>query len=51
MAEKRKVGNPFGEETEQGPVIDEEQFNHIMDYIKVIIHTLTRACVQVLGSC
>lgn len=34
MANQRKIGNPFNDETEQGPVIDEEQFNRIMDYIK-----------------
>jgi aldehyde dehydrogenase (NAD+) len=35
LATQRKIGNPFNDETEQGPVIDEEQFNRIMDYIKV----------------
>lgn len=35
LATKRKIGNPFNDETEQGPVIDEEQFNRVMDYIKV----------------
>jgi len=35
MAEERRVGNPFNEHTEQGPVIDDEQFNRIMEYIKV----------------
>jgi len=35
LSMERKVGNPFREDTEQGPVIDEEQFNRIMEYIKV----------------
>jgi aldehyde dehydrogenase (NAD+) len=35
LATQRKIGNPFNDQTEQGPVIDEEQFNRIMDYIKV----------------
>jgi aldehyde dehydrogenase (NAD+) len=34
LVNQRKIGNPFNDETEQGPVIDEEQFNRIMDYIK-----------------
>lgn len=32
-AKKRKLGNPFDKETEQGPQVDEDQFNKIMGYI------------------
>jgi aldehyde dehydrogenase (NAD+) len=32
---ERKIGNPFNDETEQGPVVDEEQFNRVMEYIKI----------------
>jgi aldehyde dehydrogenase (NAD+) len=35
MAQGRKIGNPFNDETEQGPVIDEEQFKRVMEYIKI----------------
>jgi aldehyde dehydrogenase (NAD+) len=35
MAQGRKIGNPFNDETEQGPVIDEEQFNRVMEYIRL----------------
>jgi aldehyde dehydrogenase (NAD+) len=35
LAKERTIGNPFDPQTDQGPVIDEEQFNRIMDYIKV----------------
>ena len=34
-AQKRKVGDPFDPETEQGPQIDEDQFDKIMGYIDV----------------
>jgi acyl-CoA reductase-like NAD-dependent aldehyde dehydrogenase len=33
-AEKRKVGDPFDEKTEQGPQISKEQFDKILDYVK-----------------
>ncbi|XP_020614743.1 aldehyde dehydrogenase 9-like, partial [Orbicella faveolata] len=33
-AQKCTVGDPFGEATEQGPQIDEEQFNKILDLIE-----------------
>jgi aldehyde dehydrogenase (NAD+) len=33
LAKKRKVGDPFDESTEQGPQIDEKQFNKILKYI------------------
>lgn len=33
-AEKRKVGDPFEEKTEQGPQISKEQFDKILDYVK-----------------
>lgn len=35
VSKKRKVGDPFNKETEQGPQIDGEQFNKIMHYIDV----------------
>lgn len=35
VSKKRKVGDPFHKETEQGPQIDGEQFNKIMHYIDV----------------
>jgi aldehyde dehydrogenase (NAD+) len=34
-AKKRKVGNPFDKNTEQGPQVDQEQFNKVMGYIDV----------------
>jgi aldehyde dehydrogenase (NAD+) len=34
-AKKRKVGDPFDPDTEQGPQIDEDQFDKIMGYIDV----------------
>ncbi|GAB6020801.1 hypothetical protein CHUAL_003459 [Chamberlinius hualienensis] len=34
LALKRKVGDPFQEDTIQGPQIDEEQFNKILGYIE-----------------
>ena len=34
-AQKRKVGDPFDPETEQGPQIDSDQFDKIMGYIDV----------------
>lgn len=33
-AEKRAVGDPFDESTEQGPQISKGQFDKILDYIK-----------------
>ena len=33
-AEERKLGNPFDTATTQGPQIDADQFNKIMDYIE-----------------
>jgi aldehyde dehydrogenase (NAD+) len=33
LAKKRKVGDPFAPDTEQGPQIDEKQFNRILKYI------------------
>jgi aldehyde dehydrogenase (NAD+) len=32
-AKKRTVGNPFDKATEQGPQVDQEQFNKVMGYI------------------
>src|SRR6202790_990736 len=32
-AKKRKVGDPFDPETEQGPQVDQDQFNKVMSYI------------------
>src|ERR1700676_5739850 len=32
-AKKRTVGNPFDKKTEQGPQVDQDQFNKIMGYI------------------
>src|ERR1700676_4162396 len=32
-AKKRTVGNPFDKNTEQGPQVDQDQFNKIMGYI------------------
>jgi len=34
LAQKRKVGDPFDAETEQGPQISKPQFKKIMDYIQ-----------------
>ena len=33
MNEKRKLGNPLDPETEQGPQVDQDQFNKIMHFI------------------
>ena len=33
-AKKRTVGNPFDPKTEQGPQVDQEQFNKVMGYIQ-----------------
>ncbi|PNF22959.1 Retinal dehydrogenase 2 [Cryptotermes secundus] len=33
-AQKRKVGDPFTETTEQGPQIDDEMFNKVLKFIK-----------------
>jgi len=33
-AKKRTVGDPFASNTEQGPQVDEEQFNKVLGYIK-----------------
>src|SRR5260370_14168342 len=32
-AKKRTVGNPFDAKTEQGPQVDQDQFNKVMSYI------------------
>src|SRR5207248_6894519 len=32
-AKKRTVGNPFDKNTEQGPQVDQDQFNKVMGYI------------------
>jgi aldehyde dehydrogenase (NAD+) len=34
-AKKRKVGDPFHHETDQGPQIDKEQFSKILNYIDI----------------
>ncbi len=34
-AKKRTVGNPFDKKTEQGPQVDQDQFNKVMSYIDV----------------
>ncbi|XP_033760284.1 aldehyde dehydrogenase X, mitochondrial-like isoform X2 [Pecten maximus] len=34
MAEFRSVGDPFEESTQQGPQVDEEQFNKILSYVE-----------------
>lgn len=34
-AKKRRVGDPFDQKTEQGPQVDNDQFNKIMSYIDV----------------
>src|SRR5215472_1103545 len=33
-AKKRTVGNPFDKTTEQGPQVDQDQFNKVMSYIE-----------------
>ncbi len=33
-AKRRTVGNPFDKNTEQGPQVDQEQFNKVMGYIE-----------------
>ena len=33
LTEKRKVGDPFAADTEQGPQVDQAQFDKIMSYI------------------
>jgi aldehyde dehydrogenase (NAD+) len=33
-AKKRTVGNPFDKKTEQGPQVDQDQFNKVMSYIE-----------------
>jgi len=33
-AKKRTVGNPFDKNTEQGPQVDQDQFNKVMSYIE-----------------
>ena len=35
VSKKRKVGDPFGADTDQGPQVDSEQFGKIMNYIDV----------------
>lgn len=34
LAKERKVGSPFEASVEQGPQIDEEMFNKVMNYIE-----------------
>ena len=34
MAKKRKVGDPFAPDSEQGPQVDETQFEKVLSYIK-----------------
>lgn len=34
MAKERKVGSPFEASVEQGPQIDDEMFNKVMNYIE-----------------
>lgn len=34
-AKKRKVGDPFANDTDQGPQVDSDQFNKIMNYIDI----------------
>ncbi|MFO7776537.1 MAG: aldehyde dehydrogenase family protein [Candidatus Hydrogenedentota bacterium] len=34
MSEKRKIGDPFSPDTEQGPQVDQQQFDKIMHYIE-----------------
>ena len=34
-AKKRTVGNPFDKNTEQGPQVDQDQFNKVMSYIDI----------------
>lgn len=34
MAAKKKVGNPFTEDTEQGPQVDKDQFDKVLGYIE-----------------
>lgn len=34
LTSKRKVGDPFAEDTEQGPQVDQAQFDKIMSYIE-----------------
>jgi aldehyde dehydrogenase (NAD+) len=34
MTEKRRVGDPFADDTEQGPQVDQAQFDKIMSYIE-----------------
>jgi len=34
-AKKRTVGNPFDKNTEQGPQVDQDQFNKVMNYIDI----------------
>lgn len=34
-AKKRKVGDPFAADTDQGPQVDKDQFNKILNYIEV----------------
>lgn len=34
LTESRRVGDPFSEDTEQGPQVDQDQFDKIMSYIE-----------------
>lgn len=35
VSKNRKVGDPFGADTEQGPQVDKDQFSKIMNYIDI----------------
>ena len=35
VAKKRKVGDPFAADTDQGPQIDAEQMNKILNYVNI----------------
>ncbi len=35
VSKKRKVGDPFGADTDQGPQVDSEQFHKLMNYIDI----------------
>ena len=35
VAKKRKVGDPFAKDTDQGPQVDSDQFNKILNYINI----------------
>jgi len=47
-AKKRTVGDPFSSSTEQGPQVDEEQFNKVLGYIQSGV--AEGACLQAGGG-